>query len=171
MNFDNLIKNWHAKASEEEYFSKFIFEYLAFIALLKRKIYIDQNEDWKALRKLKNDEYVKSLYIEKVKDGILNSSWTKIKNELDKLPIGEVDQNSDIVHGLKYWDYSNINERGKIRNLDDWKNMIEFWHVIRNNLFHGSKNPNDKRDNLLIKNGYITLNALVVILMDENKLG
>ena len=169
MNFDSLIKNWHAKASEEDYFSKFIFEYLAFIALLKRKIYIDQNEDWKALIKLKNDEHIKSLYIEKVKDGIINSSWTEIKNELDTLPIGEVDQNSDRVYDLKYWDCLD-NERGKIRNLDDWKNMIEFWHVIRNNLFHGSKNPNDRRDNLLIRNGYITLNALVAILMDENNL-
>jgi len=31
----SLIKNWHSKASEEDYFSKFMFEYMAFIAYLR----------------------------------------------------------------------------------------------------------------------------------------
>ncbi len=31
----NLIKGWHSKASSDDYFGKFMFEYLAFIAYLK----------------------------------------------------------------------------------------------------------------------------------------
>ncbi|HEX2792143.1 MAG TPA: hypothetical protein VHO23_00250, partial [Candidatus Paceibacterota bacterium] len=56
-------------------------------------------------------------------------------------------------------------EQGKIRNLEDWENMVEFWHSIRNNLFHGSKNPQDERDQLLIGNGYKTLNPLVELFL------
>ena len=58
-------------------------------------------------------------------------------------------------------------EQGKIRDLNDWENMVEFWHSIRNNLFHGSKNPQDDRDQLLIENGYKTLSPLVGILLEN----
>lgn len=39
MDYKDLIKNWHNKASDEDYFSKFVFEYLAFIASLKTQLY------------------------------------------------------------------------------------------------------------------------------------
>ena len=39
MGYKDLIKNWHSKASDEDYFSKFVFEYLAFIAHLKTQLF------------------------------------------------------------------------------------------------------------------------------------
>ena len=35
----NLIKSWHIKATEEDYFTKFTFEYLAFTAFLHTQQY------------------------------------------------------------------------------------------------------------------------------------
>lgn len=40
-----LIKNWHRKAGEQDYFSKYVFEYLAFIAYLKTQLYAGYNEN------------------------------------------------------------------------------------------------------------------------------
>ena len=48
---------------------------------------------------------------------------------------------------------------GVIHDLKDWENMVEFWYSIRNNLFHGAKNPQDERDQFLIENGYKTLRS------------
>jgi len=90
-----------------------------------------------------------------------------------------VDENSWQLKSIWYWSCSckNIEDReshvceeqGKIRNLEDWENMVEFWHSIRNNLFHGSKEPEDERDQLLVENGYKTLKALVEIFIMEEE--
>jgi len=47
------------------------------------------------------------------------------------------------------------------------KNMVEFWHSIRNNLFHGAKNPENERDQFAVKYGYRTLNELMEIMLNE----
>lgn len=90
-----------------------------------------------------------------------------------------MDENSWNVRPIWYWSCSCADvedrethvceEQGKIRDLEDWENMVEFWHSIRNNLFHGSKEPNDERDQLLVENGYKTLRALVEVFIEEEK--
>ena len=81
VNYNELIKNWHTKASNEDYFSKFVFEYLAFIAYLKRKKYVNEDNDWKALRCLKNDDETKNVYLQKIaSDQNIKSAWKIIKN-------------------------------------------------------------------------------------------
>jgi hypothetical protein len=57
--------------------------------------------------------------------------------------------------------------KGIIRDLDDWENMVECWHSIRNNLFHGGKNPHERRGQLAVKNGYKTLRPLVEIFLSD----
>lgn len=37
-----LIKNWHIKAYEEDYFSKFTFEYMALMAYLKTQLFSEK---------------------------------------------------------------------------------------------------------------------------------
>jgi hypothetical protein len=44
-----------------------------------------------------------------------------------------------------------------VRSLSDWGNMVEFWYSVRNNLFHGTKDPNIKRDCFLVEHAYRTL--------------
>ena len=59
--------------------------------------------------------------------------------------------------------------RGVIHSLDDWGNMIEFWYSIRNNLFHGAKNPENERDQFAVKYGYKTLKELMELLISERE--
>ncbi|MEA2701991.1 MAG: hypothetical protein QOE22_700 [Candidatus Parcubacteria bacterium] len=172
MDFEQLIRSWHAQAGSEDYFSKYVFEYLAFIAYLKRIKFTNRVTDSSAIRALKYDAEVRNMYLDLVaRDNHLQQSWQSIKNELDERPLGELDKNTDDVHAIWYWDCDCQNvqdqeshfcdQQGRIRNLEDWRNMIEFWHSIRNNLFHGGKNPDDERDQLLIKAGFETLRSLM----------
>ena len=64
MDYKDLIKNWHNKASDEDYFSKFVFEYLAFIAHLKTKIFVSNDTDRNAIQKLKQNPTIKNEYLE-----------------------------------------------------------------------------------------------------------
>jgi hypothetical protein len=178
MNYNQLIKNWHAKATDEDYFSKYVFEYLAFIGFLKRVKFTNENGDSNAVRKLKDDTNSKTAYLAKIDQmPELKEAWQKIIDELNARPLGEVDENNGDVHTIWYWDCSCegienprehvCEEQGKVRGFGDWKNMIEYWHSIRNNLFHGSKDPHDERDKILVENGYKTLSPMVEILLAE----
>ena len=81
-------------------------------------------------------------------------------------PVWEGDKllfTGDGIEEIRWWNCSNnqlssktSNDEekisGVIHGLDDWKNMVEFWYSIRNNLFHGGKNPQDNRDLLFVEN-------------------
>lgn len=49
MEIKSLIQNWHYRASEEDYFSKFVFEYLSFIAYLKKIEFTSAKKDRQAI--------------------------------------------------------------------------------------------------------------------------
>jgi len=179
MNYDNLIKNWHIKASEEDYFSKFVFEYLAFIAFLCKKKFTNYRTDRNVIQRLKQDNETKQSYLTKIgSEEHLKKAWDNIMAELRESRLGNASGSSDEIEEIKWWNCSHLalqdqtpEERGKtkgiIHNLEDWENMVEFWYSIRNNLFHGAKDPEEKRDQILIQIGYITLRELVQILLDE----
>ena len=67
MNYNQLIKNWHNKAARKDYFSKFVFEYLAFIAYIKTQLFNDVESDRNAIQKLKQDQRIKNDYLRKIK--------------------------------------------------------------------------------------------------------
>ncbi|MFQ3548888.1 MAG: hypothetical protein SNJ70_03965 [Armatimonadota bacterium] len=170
MDYYKSIENWHIKASYEDYFSKYAFEYMAFIAYLRKIKYKDTVKDRPAIQKLKQDLDIKQRYLKIVEEEeTIRNSLTIIKEELEKKPL-----QSD---NIKWWNNSedNIprerinNNHGKINGLDDWENIVEFWYSIRNNFFHGGKNPDDNRDQLLIEHAFKTLSPLVNIFICENK--
>jgi hypothetical protein len=179
MDYENLISNWHKKASGEDYFSKFVFEYLAFIAYLKTKRFESNLTDRKAIQKLKQDQSLKEDYLGIIRSNkSLEEAWEHIKSKLDEAESGLGNASKDLssVEELKWWNCSHedINQKsqeesmqrtGVIHSLDDWENMIEFWSGIRNNLFHGAKNPENERDQFAVKFGYITLSELVEIML------
>lgn len=181
MDYDQLIRNWHAKASDDDYFSKFIFEYLAFIAFLKRKKFIEASQDRRAIQLLKQSETTKDAYLKRIEgNGELQESWEQIIAELGRSRLGDVSGNGEEVEEIKWWNnsHSTLEEqtpeerariKGVINNLEDWGNMVEFWYSIRNNLFHGGKNPQDDRDRLLVECGYKTLHQLVEVLLASNQ--
>jgi hypothetical protein len=177
MDYDQLIKNWHTKAADEDYFSKFVFEYLAFVAYLKRKKFTNASNDRSAIQRLKQDEVTRDQYFREIEvKPELKGAWGKIVKELKRARLGNASGSADEVQEIRWWNCSQDDfhqktseehERtmGVIHGLDDWGNMVEFWYSIRNNLFHGAKNPQDNRDRLLVENGYKTLQPLVELFL------
>lgn len=180
MNYNELIRNWHTKASTGDYFSKFVFEYLAFIAFLKKRRFIEARDDRDSIQNLKQDEYIKVAYLLAIQnDTNLRTTWEEVIAELKGLPLGNVSGNGDEVGEIKWWNNSHLsfNNRtqgeqnqikGVIHDLNDWGNMVEFWYSVRNNLFHGAKDPQNMRDGFLVEKGYKTLNPLVGILINAH---
>src|SRR3989339_323512 len=179
MNYNDLIKNWHSKASEEDYFSKFMFEYLAFIAFIKTTLIEENKNDRHSIQWLKRNETYKEKYLNKIKEKqSLKTCWDRIKKELDVKPLKDTSRNKESLEDIKWWNYSeyelqkkskddNNKTRGTINSIEDWSNMVEFWYSIRNNLFHGTKNPELKRDKFLVEYGYKTLKELVNVFLEN----
>lgn len=189
MDYKNLIKNWHAKALDEDYFSKFVFEYLAFITYLRTQKYSNSNNDRIVLQKLKQNNDLKQKYLNNLTDNE-KESWQKIIDELNRVRLGNASSLIS-VEEVKWWNHvcdadsfcggagcGNVpdnyqkftNEmKGVIYGEQDWGNMVEFWRVIRDNMFHGSKDPERKRDKLVVEHGYKTLKPLVEIFLNDNQ--
>lgn len=175
MDFKQLIRNWHskAKAKDEDYFSKFVFEYLAFIAYLKKIEFCEARNDRDAIQRLKRDA-VKDKYLKKIEDDKeLRDTWDKIVEKLKHDPLNNVSGGNN-----KWWNcsYDSLEQKtgeekrrrkGTVFSNTDWENMVEYWYSIRNNFFHGGKDPEDRRDSFLVENGFKTLSPLVDIFLEQ----
>ena len=160
------FNNWHKKAKEEEdYFIKFILEYISFIAFL---VQIDPSiRDRNLIQKLKRNNTIKRNYLAQVDSDIIKD----LMKELELKPIKNVTKPND-----KWWDCDTENpldvvsrNDGKLRSIDDFINITEFIYRARNNLFHGKKGLNYERDLTIVKYGYKLLNPLMeVVLKPEN---
>lgn len=180
MNYKELIKNWHTKASEEDYFSKFVFEYLAFIAHLKTQIYRSNNLDRHAIQEFKRNQEIKQKYIRRINtNSSLKEDWEYIKQKLEETRLGNASRDLNDVEEIKWWNctHNELSQmtpeeknktKGVIHSLEDWGSMVEFWYSIRNNLFHGAKDPDRERDQFAVKYGFKTLKELMEILLNEN---
>ncbi len=179
MEYKELIKNWHSKAPVADYFSKFISEYLAFIAYLKTQMYESADKDREAIQKLKQDIKLKDKYLAKIKnDNQVKQNWRHIIDTLNGSRLRNVARDPYSPDEIKWWNCSHLqlNKRtekeknkpkGIIHSLEDWENMVEFWHSIRNNLFHGAKNPKRERDQFGVEYGYKTLREFMEIVLNE----
>lgn len=163
--YDPLILNWHDKAQDGDYFSRFIFEYLALSALLKNKLFIAADSDRKAIQSLKQDKNRETTYIAAIAaHEPLRTAWQDVMTELERAPLHNSSRDLDNPEIDVWWnsvdfkpEKDNKSPKGIIRSLSDWGNMVEFWHSVRNNLFHGGKNPNIQRDCFLVEHAYVTL--------------
>lgn len=180
--YNQLIRNWHSKASDEDYFSKFVFEYLAFIAFLRQNEFPFESKDRDAIQKLKQNTDRKQQYLDLLsRDQGLRRTWTKLIEELRETPLWNTSRHRDEPEEIKWWNCSEpnlnahapqqtTNPKGTIADLNDWGNMVEFWHSIRNNLFHGTKDPQQQRNKLLLECAYRTLRPLVGLFLSETAL-
>lgn len=172
--YDPLIVSWHEKAKEGDYFSRFVFEYLAFIALLKNKLFIGIGSDRKAIQALKQDSSRQETYCAAIaKNEPLRMLWQKVMAELEQTPLYNSSHDLDDPEIDKWWNSSGDipaeageSPNGIVRSLSDWENMVEFWYGVRNNLFHGGKDPNIRRDCFLVEHAFRTLDAFM-----ENEIG
>lgn len=172
--YKKLIRNWHKKArNEKDYFSKFVFEYLAFIAIIvKIEKLRTENKDRTAIQNFKKQykEKLGEKYSKKINPNLKN-----LINYLKEKPLTE-------SGNLKWWNCSELrlcmcngseqkNDKGVIKDSCDWEHIVEFIYYIRNNLFHGDKDPEDGRDQCLVEHAYKLLNPLVEILLAEKGTG
>ncbi len=162
----SLIKNWHEKA-KEDYFSRYIFEYLAFEAFLKKYKY-SENEIYQKAGNIKERSYIQNIK----NDANYLNNWQLLvqsRKDLQKTVqelVGFL-QNEPLVSDVCWWGcisfYYNqcptTNPKGVILNEGDFVNIVEFWYQARNNLFHAGKNPDNKRDEKLVTYAYTTLSV------------
>lgn len=164
-------KSWHQKADEEnDYFIKFMCDYLAFIAILNSEYRTNGRGDRNPIQNLKqdrskNNKKIKSKYFEELDKDCVQ----KIIKELNTNPITNETKRNDV-----WWDCDNNNplktpssNDGKILSIEDFKNMVEFIYRARNNLFHGKKGIDFGRDALIMKYGCSLINPLVTVLISE----
>ncbi|HXK37891.1 MAG TPA: hypothetical protein VJ579_02390 [Candidatus Paceibacterota bacterium] len=156
--------DWHNKANID-FFILFMVEYLAFVSLI-RQLYRGDGKERSSIQILKAETTVQQHYINQIaKDSVLRGSWLELMNELN---------DTGLQGDAGWWNNSSRNkfigvrdDRGNINNQEDWSNMVEVLYQIRNNLFHGTKDPNSIRDQILVRNGYFALRSLVEILIEN----
>lgn len=171
-----LIKNWHAKASQEDYFSKFMFEYLAFVAYLRTQWKPEQEirvmkrnsgkiTDRDYIQALKQDSYSSDFWADFTLRSTKDKEMVKILTVLVAFLKREPLRSDD-----RWWNYDgfDINRRsvmrkraGVVHGVGDFQNLVEFWYSVRNNLFHGVKNPSLVRDRELVRYAFLTLHFFV----------
>lgn len=156
-NYQKIISAWHLKAiSEEDPFTAFIFEYLAFTSLLRLQNTTSAHRDRDLIDNCKRDPRTKRVYLEIINSNeSLKKIWDEIVSALKIQPLVKV------TPGTSHW----VGPEGIIQESSDWPNVIEFWYRIRNNLFHGHKNPESQRDLQLVTLGFKTLSPLVAHLL------
>jgi hypothetical protein len=151
--YNNLIIQWFERSkSERDIFTKFIFLYISFTAFLTRKH--PRMNDRETINNLKYDEDASSLYMLLIRyNPELQATIQKLVSELRKQPI----QNDTRGNYRNYW----CGTDGVIQDETDWKNLVEYWYRVRNNLFHGRKAPEFQRDIVLVTYAYQTLAPLM----------
>jgi len=173
--YDALIRNWHTKTNDGDYFSKYVFEYLAFMALLKSHIAMSSGSERRAIQTLKRDDQIRKIYLDIfAKNTELQSVLPSLIKELEFRPLLNSSYDYDNAEIDVWWnssgDHPNEDSDGKkgvIHSSDDWENIVEYWCAVRNNLFHGGKDPGIKRDQFLVEHAFRTLNPLMNALIPQ----
>jgi len=126
---------------------------LSFIFYLK-KIKKLPGEDATAVIELKNDKKLREEYLKLIKeDKELQNTWQELIKKLEEKPL------KIYIHG---------NKGLKIKSIEDWENMLDFWRIIRNHLFHAEKYL-ENRDVMLVSCAYKTLSPLIEEIILKNK--
>lgn len=166
-----LITAWHCKAVEGDTFSRFVFQYLAFIAHVKNNLFFGTTNDRQAIQELKRCEDIRDQYLAVVAgNDELSQFWIEVISELERKPLLNSSADPDNPEIDKWWnsieDHPKRNSAlsyGRVHSLEDWPNMVEYWCGIRNNLFHGGKSPSAGRDAFLVEHAFQTLRPLMEI--------
>ena len=149
-NFRDILQGWHKKAKRQKQdpFASFVFEYLAFIFYLRKIKYTKVKSDKDAILEFKKDTTISQDYLNLIKKDVkLKKTWKKLIKILKEQPLrNETRENMESL---------------KINSEEDWEHMVDFWNFIRNNLFHGEKDPKGERDIILVSYAYETLSPLI----------
>jgi len=139
MNYIKKSQEWYERGlKEKDEFVKFL---LFFIALeVSRKL---EHSD---IRSIQNSNPIKEKFFKNI-DPL---QFNELKMILDSKPLKNMQNEGD-----RRWS-------GKLESNDDFKGIIEFLVRARNNLFHGDKGLDEKRDEFIIKEGNKILEPLLI---------
>ncbi len=159
-NYPDLIKQWFERSkSESDVFTKYIFLYISFIAFLTQEN--PGKRDRGMIESLKDAQDAKSYYLSLVRNNVeLRATTQNLVSDLRKQPIRNDTRRNDTN-----W---RGNEDGVIQDETDWENLVEYWYRVRNNLFHGRKEPEFTRDQDLVTYAYWTLAPLMANFIKHN---
>ena len=131
----NLIKGWHEKSSrEKDHFSKFLFLWICFNAWLdyrSGKAVDAQMINWLVAQSASTSDLVEK-YENLKNKGTFRDALKALAN---KSPIENSRGNGKTI---------------KIRDENDFENIVRAIYMIRCNLFHGSKEAHESRDSKLV---------------------
>ena len=83
-----LIQAWHEKAAEGDTFSRFVFQYLAFIAHIKNHLFFEAPSDRIAIQRLKREDRIGHTYLKAVAGNEdLHQIWSEVIIELERRPL------------------------------------------------------------------------------------
>lgn len=120
--------------AEDDIFIKFILFYISF------EVFVKANN----LNKYTLNKNIENEFFNQIDLNILQN----LKKILDKNPLKNM-QNKDSKLYIK------------LDNIYDFKNILNFIRVGRNNLFHGDKSLNIERDRMIVNFGYRILEILL----------
>ena len=159
MTYKDLINQWfHRAINEDDPFTKYIFLYIAFIAFLSQREI--QGSDRDRINLVKGDIEAKDYYLR------LAGERGELRNILSDL-VAELKEQS-IENSTRVNDTNWLGEDGVLNGIEDWENLVEFWYRVRNNLFHGHKAPDFKRDRKLVNFAYQTLQPFMRNFIDHD---
>lgn len=132
----NLVKTWYEKARfEQDPFSKFIFLWICFNAWLDYKSgeFLDSEMiNWLIRQTFSTSDLISNYENAKKTEPLMRS----LKTLADMSPIYDSRGRRDPI---------------RIKDEDDFENIVKGIYRIRCNLFHGGKEANDSRDRKLVE--------------------
>jgi len=152
----DILQGWHEKAKEQKQdpYASFVLEYLAFIFYLRKIKYTKVKSDGEGISEFKKDKKLREEYLKLIKEKKeLQNTWEELIKKLDENPLRVY------ISGKRFL---------KIKSIEDWENMLDFWRIIRNHLFHAEKYL-ENRDVMLVSCAYKTLSPLIEEIILKNK--
>jgi hypothetical protein len=141
MNYKEKSNKWYKRAlKEKDPFVKFLLLYIALEVRVK--------SEFSTIRDIKNNNSIKENFYK-----IDLTHLEELKTVLDETPLKNMKNIND-----KLWS-------GQLNSIDDFEGIIEFVIRGRNNLFHGDKGLNEKRDEFIIKEGNLILEPLLTVII------
>lgn len=151
----DTIFRWFHRA-QLDYFDQYINLFIAYNAWFKKVT--DENTDRAAITALKSRSGIWEQYLTGITMQSLRPHFQDIVRLTNERPLVNLTRNED-----PHWN--------GVVNADDWQSLIEYWYRVRCNLFHGSKSPEDERDDRVVELAYKSLNVFmteIVFRMQNN---
>ena len=141
----DIVLRWYDRA-QLNYIDLYVNLFISYNAWFKKAT--SKSRDRDAINELKKRFIIWDEYASGTKMNNLVPIAKKVSELTTVQPL------TNLTGSDRYWD-------GVVKDEWDWKSLIEYWYRVRCNLFHGSKSPDDYRDQELIKLAYESLNIFM----------